>query len=176
MERTLIVYYSRTGTARQAAQELAAQSGWPLAEISDHTSRTGLLGDVRCVFDVLLHRHVLYRYAGPALDQCQRLVVVAPIWVGHLASPMRSFLRDNLPLTCKTSVICVMARQGGFNAAEEIARLAAQAPSPVLALRQCDILSGEALQDLRAFAAQVEAANARTGTAQRPAWLSPKEA
>ncbi|MDF3888689.1 flavodoxin family protein [Cupriavidus basilensis] len=176
MEKVLIVYYSRTGTARQAAEELAAYSGWPLAEVSDQSSRVGLLGDARCVFDILLHRHVSYRYAGPALDECQRLVIVAPIWVGHLAAPMRSFLRDHLPLACETSVICVMARQGAFRAAEEVARLAAAPPSPVLALRQSEVASGAAQHDLRAFADQVEAANGRTGTAQRPAWLSPKEA
>ncbi|AJG19321.1 flavodoxin family protein [Cupriavidus basilensis] len=176
MEKILIVYYSRTGTARQAAEELAAQSGWPLAEVGDQASRSGLLGDARCVLDILLQRHVGYRYAGPALDDCQRLVIVAPIWVGHLAAPMRSFLRDHMPLACKTSVICVMARQGAFRAAEEIARLATQPPSPVLALRQADVASGAATQALRAFAEQVEAANGRSGAAQRPAWLSPKEA
>ncbi|GAB7540581.1 flavodoxin family protein [Cupriavidus sp. 8B] len=176
MEKILIVYYSRTGTSRQAAEELAAHTGWPIAEVGDQVSRAGLLGDARCVLDVLLQRHVGYRYAGPSLDECQQIVIVAPIWVGHLAAPMRSFLRDSLPLTCKTSVICVMARQGGFNAAEEVARLASEAPSPVIALRQSDVNSGAALQALRAFAEQVEAANARTGTAQRPAWLSPREA
>ena len=82
MEKVLIVYYSRTGTARQAAEELAAHTGWPLAEVSDQASRAGLLGDARCVLDILLQRHVGYRYAGPAVDECQRLVIVAPIWVG----------------------------------------------------------------------------------------------
>ncbi|MGO4813491.1 hypothetical protein AB4156_28550 [Cupriavidus sp. 2MCAB6] len=176
MEDILIVYYSRTGTARQAAEALAAYSGWPLAEVSDQTSRAGLLGDARCVFDIVLHRRVGYRYAGPALDKCRRLVIVAPVWVGHLAAPMRSFLRDHLPLTCETSVICVMARQGAFTAAAEVSRLAAAPSSPVLALRQSEVASGAALPDLRAFADQVEAANGRAGSAQRPAWLSPKEA
>ncbi|EHP40038.1 hypothetical protein OR16_28059 [Cupriavidus basilensis OR16] len=176
MEKILIVYYSRTGTARQAAQALAAHTGWPLAEVSDLSSRAGLRGDARCVLDILLQRHVGYRYAGPAVDECQRLVIVAPIWVGHLAAPMRSFLRDSMPLCCKTSVICVMARQGAFKGAEEIARLATEPPSPVLALRQGDVASGAALQDLRAFAEQVDAANGRAVVAQRPAWLSPREA
>ncbi|MGO4331800.1 flavodoxin family protein [Cupriavidus sp. 2TAF22] len=176
MEKILIVYYSRTGTSRQAAEELAAHTGWPIAEVGDQVSRAGLLGDARCVLDVLLQRHVGYRYAGPSLDEYQQIVIVAPVWVGHLAAPMRSFLRDRLPLTCKTSVVCVMARQGGFNAAEEVARLASEAPSPVIALRQSNVASGAALQALRAFAAQVEAASARADTAQRPAWLSPKEA
>ncbi|WP_420993734.1 flavodoxin family protein [Cupriavidus sp. 30B13] len=170
-----IVYYSRTGTARQVAEDLAAVTGWPLAEVGDLASRAGLSGDVRCVIDNLLQRHVGYRYAGPAPAECRRLVIVAPVWIGKLAAPMRSFLRDRAPLACETSVICVMARQGAFNAAEEIARLGKTPPAPVLALRQSDVVSGTAQQALRTFADQVAAASGQGG-AQRPAWISPNEA
>ncbi|WP_454720829.1 MULTISPECIES: flavodoxin family protein [Cupriavidus] len=173
---TQIVYYSRTGTARQVAEDLAALTGWPLAEVSDVESRAGLAGDLRCVIDNLLLRRVAYRYAGPAPADCRRLVIVAPVWIGKLASPMRSFLRECAPLACETSVICVMSRQGAFNAAEEIARLGRTPPSPVLALRQSDVVTGTVQQSLRTFADQVEAAAGGQRGAQRPAWISPNEA
>ena len=56
MEKNLIVYYSRTGTARQVAELMAAQSGWQLAEVSDAYPRAGFLGDLRCVIETLFHK------------------------------------------------------------------------------------------------------------------------
>ena len=54
MSRTLIVYYSRTGTARLVAELMAAQSGWQLTEVTDARPRAGFLGDVRCVIETML--------------------------------------------------------------------------------------------------------------------------
>lgn len=50
----LIIYYSRTGVTHRAAEQLAATSGWPVAEVTDETSRSGFGGDARCILDVLL--------------------------------------------------------------------------------------------------------------------------
>ncbi|MGT2434405.1 BON domain-containing protein [Cupriavidus basilensis] len=55
MEKKLIVYYSRTGTARQVAEQMAAQSGWQLAEVTDEHPRAGFLGDARCVIETVFH-------------------------------------------------------------------------------------------------------------------------
>jgi len=97
MEKKLIVYYSRTGTARQVAEQMAAQSGWQLAEVTDEHPRAGFLGDARCVLETVFHARAKYRYEGPPLDDVEHVIVIAPIWMGHLASPMRDFLADQLP-------------------------------------------------------------------------------
>lgn len=147
MEKKLIVYYSRTGTARQVAEQMAAQSGWQLAEVTDEHPRAGFLGDARCVIETVFHARAKYRYEGPPLGEVEHVVVIAPIWMGHLASPMRDFLADQLPASTHLSVICVMAARGAFRAVEEIMRITATIPAPVLALFQRDVLSGLSLDD-----------------------------
>ena len=163
MEKNLIVYYSRTGTARQVAELMAAQSGWQLAEVSDEYPRAGFLGDLRCMIE-------------PPLDEVDQVVVLAPIWMRHLASPMRDFLADQSPFSANLSVICVMASRGAFSAMEEIARITSAIPAPVLALCQRDVLSGLSQQEISGFIEQVQTAGKWDQSKRRPAWLSPTEA
>ena len=172
----LIVYYSRTGTARQVAETLAALSGWGLAEVRDETPRAGLFGDLRCVFDMLLHRAPAYRYEGPLPGGCNHVVVVAPVWLGRLAAPMRKFLLDHAPFSCSLSAVCVMASRRGFRAEDDIAHLTGKTPAPALVLKQRDVQSGAAAEPLAAFAAGLRTRQATPEAILRPAWISPREA
>jgi len=176
VEKNLIVYYSRTGTARQTAELIAAQSGWPLAEVSDVRPRAGFAGDLRCILEVVLHKRAPYRYEGPPLEGFDHVIVLAPVWMGRLASPMRDFLKDRLPFPAPLAVVCVMAARGAFNAVEDIARITSIIPAPVLALCQRDVSSGISHEAIAGFIDQVKAAGRWSASKRRPAWLSPSEA
>jgi len=176
MNDTALVIYSRTGTTRLVARLLSDRLDCPIFEITDQVSRAGVMGDLRCVLDNVFRRDVAYCYTGPALDDYRKLVVMAPVWVGHLAAPMRCFLREHRHYGQKLAGIAVMASSGGFRAAEEIATIMGCTPSPVLVLSQRDIVSGNAQADLDGFAAALEQAPTVSTTSPRPAWLSPNEA
>lgn len=175
MENTVIVFYSRTGTTRQVAEQLAAQLGAEVHEVRDVRSRAGLAGDVRCVVDNLLQRHVAYAYDGRPLAAYDQVVLLTPIWIGRLAAPMRSFLADHGRVQGRLAVVCLMASRGAFNAIEEVARLSGKVPQPVLALLQRQVQTGEAREMLDGFVGQIAAAAQADGGARR-AWLSPHEA
>ncbi len=177
MNDIAVIFYSRSGTTRLAAQMLADRLDCPLFEVEDAVSRAGFRGDLRCVIDNLLRRHVPYRYAGPPLSEYANLVFMAPVWVGHLAAPMRSFLRDQRPFTPGVAAAAVMAARGGFRAAEEIAEALGRPPHPVIVLLQRDVVSGDARADIDAFAtALISQPTTDPGVSRRPAWLSPNEA
>ncbi|SDD82299.1 Flavodoxin [Cupriavidus sp. YR651] len=176
MPDNVIVYYSRTGTTRQVAEDLASRTGWPLAEIQDVRSRAGLSGDLRCVLDNLFRRRPAYRYNGQSLATCKSVVVLAPVWVGHVAAPLRSFLHDQAPFQGRLAAVCVMAARGGFNAAEEIAQASGKLPQPTLVVLQRDVASGAAAQELSGFVENLLHGAAEEGGAPRRAWLSPNEA
>ncbi|CAH0355895.1 hypothetical protein [Aquabacterium sp. CECT 9606] len=89
----LMICYSRTGTTLTVARLLAAMAGWQLALIEDVAPRAGWVGDVRCVWDALLKRKPPYHYIGPPPGRFDHVVLMSPIWMGRLASPMRSYLR-----------------------------------------------------------------------------------
>jgi len=180
MSQVLIAYYSRTGTARQVAQQLQQLSGWPIGEVRDVRPRAGFAGDLRCVIDSLFARSGPFTFDGPALESADHLVVVAPIWVDGLASPMRAMLRQCRAGTAArpagpVSLVCVMSRGGAFRAADEVASIVGAVPAPVLGLKQSDVLSGNVLASLQSLVDNVTALDAER-VVTRPIWLSPAAA
>jgi len=143
MRHTAIIYYSRSGTARMAAERLSAYCDLPVHEVRDRVPRVGLAGDLRCVLDAWLRRSPAYDYAGPPLEALARVVIVAPVWMRTLAAPMRAFLRDQAPLRAELSLVLVMSGDGGERAAADAAAAGGRLPGCVVMLRQYDVLAGE---------------------------------
>jgi len=179
MDRNLIVFYSRTGTTRQAAQQLQQLTQWPIAEVRELRARVGFSGDLRCVIDSLLARPAPFVYEGPALGDYDRVVLLTPIWLGHMASPLRGFLADQFHDVRKArpalSLVCVMGGRGAFRAAAEVATIADHCPAPTLALREDEVLSGASFKSLQSLVASVQALES-TSKGFRPHWLSPEAA
>jgi hypothetical protein len=172
MGKILVVSYTHTGTSRQLAQTLARVQGWSAAEI---TEVRGGRGDWRCVLDSLLRRRPAIRYDGPAVDEFDAVVLVAPIWMYRLAGPMRSFVsqyRDRLPAV---AVVSAMGGRGAPNAVAEIGRLLRRSPILSTAFTAREVDDGSCAARLKAFGEAVDRAVASTEVL-RPATLSPQTA
>lgn len=170
MNDLLVVYYSRSGTARQVAETLAHRGQGHIGEIRDAHPRLGLWGDVRCVVDELFDRLPAIRYTGPSPSRFGTIVLVAPVWMRRLACPMRTFLREHPLKPDRLGCIFVMAREGGFNAMQAMADLTQTPVQASLVLRQQQVLTGGADADLERF---LEAILAPGEPAQRPVELCP---
>lgn len=173
MNEVLVVYYSRTGTSRQVAQQLARMAKGHLGEIVDKVPRVGLWGDMRCIVDALLHRTPRMRYSGPVPSHYRSIILVAPVWMRHVAAPVRSFLRRGLPLPQRLGIVCVMAREGGYRAVQEMADGARSVPLSTLVLQQRKVLDGSATVELQRFLQDFSTAG-RVERPVRPVELSPR--
>ncbi|MGN8081361.1 flavodoxin family protein [Variovorax sp. 22077] len=173
MSNVLVIVYSYTGTSRRVAELLCSQQNWPLASITEVQPRAGGLGSLRCVIDSLLRRRPAIRYDGPPPTDFDAVVLVSPIWLLQLASPMRAFVarqRGRLP---DVAVLSVMGGQGAPNAAAEIARILDRAPilSSSVTMREVD--DGSCAARLQAFGTAVRDAEASHDVV-RPVTLSPQ--
>jgi len=93
--KTLIVYYSRGGNTKKAAEDLAAELGADLAEIREDRPRKGLFGFLRSGMESSFKKIVPYRPLTADPAKYERVIVATPVWAGNLSSPMRSYLNDN---------------------------------------------------------------------------------
>lgn len=125
--KVLVVSYSHTGTCRRVRQALCRQPRWVEAEVVE--LRAGR-SNWRCMLDSLLRRSPAIQYKGPAPEEFDIVVLIAPIWVNQLAGPMRSFVRsyrDSLPDA--VAFVSVMGSSGGLNALAEVTRLLGRSPA-----------------------------------------------
>jgi len=138
MDSILVVFYSNTGNSRRLAQLLSTQKGWPTGEVVEQHPRSSML---RSVLDSLLRRRPAVQYKGPDPTGFRTVVLVAPIWMYRLASPMRTFVHDWRKQLDRVAVLVTMGRRGGSNAAAEIGNILGH--DPVLS----EVVTARAIED-----------------------------
>ena len=90
----LIVYYSRSGTSRIVADTLKEQLACNIEGIHSTKDREGFLGVLTCVFDQLLNRDDTLQPLEKNPNNYNPVILVSPVWVGKLASPARTFIKQ----------------------------------------------------------------------------------
>ena len=172
MGKVLVVMYSYTGTCRRLSELLCSQQGWPMGEVTDARPRAGVLGTLRCLLDSWLRRQPSIRYNGPAPGDFDAVVLVAPIWAGQLAGPMRSFVasrRDSLP---KVAVVPVMGGSGAPNVIAEISASIDRAPVQCAAFTTREVVDGSCAARLLAFGDSVQEATDSAAVTRPIVWSS----
>ena len=130
MKRGLIVCYSRSGYTASLAQELATMTGWDCMEVKDLHPRDGVWGQLRCIWDVLLHRHPGIEMYDRPVQGYETVVLAAPVWLQSLASPMRTFIARHRGHFSAVAYACTYGGRGAEKAAQQAADLAG---APLLA-------------------------------------------
>jgi len=114
--RPLIIYYSRLGTTRTIARELARNLNSEIEEIISNKNRHGLW-TVNCVFDQLFDRDddvvPLYR----DVREYNPVIIAGPIWIHRFASPLSTLLKS-LDLRGKDMYVLV-TNQGNYSEKDE---------------------------------------------------------
>lgn len=145
--RTLILFYSRSGTTASAAHRLAEQLEADIGEIVCDRYRFPFLGYARAGHDSL--KRVLPPITMPSqrIASYDRLILGTPIWTSYPAAPMRAFLSQN---TDWPEHIAVFVTYGGHSqpdkALKEMASMLPRDAEARLALHADDITEGRILE------------------------------
>lgn len=97
--KTLILYYSRTGTTDLVAQALAAELDAKLARITCRKYRGGWFRYLLAGYDSVKGRLPSIEVPDLNFMDFDRVILGTPIWTSYPALPMRAFLsgRPELP-------------------------------------------------------------------------------
>lgn len=120
MSRILVVFHSRTGTARKIALGLANAHDWAIGEIRPHRPAQPFAS---CLAQALLRLRPAIDYQGPDPAAFDLVVLVSPVWCGTLSGPMRSFLHHYGTRIRAHAVFMVMGGSGAPAASQAIDRI-----------------------------------------------------
>jgi len=114
--KPLIIYYSRLGTTRTVAREMAQNLKCEIEEIISNENRHGLW-TVNCVFDQLLDwdDDVVPLYHD--VTAYNPVIIAGPIWIHRFATPLRTILKS-MDLRGK-DVYVVVTNQGNYSEKDE---------------------------------------------------------
>ncbi|WP_422122054.1 flavodoxin family protein [Planococcus sp. X10-3] len=87
--KPLIVYYSHSGNNEKLALELRDRISCDMYEIKEKKKRR----DLAILFDVLMKRKSHLAPIEFNVSDYRPIILIAPVWAGKIASPMRTFIQ-----------------------------------------------------------------------------------
>ena len=131
--RTLVVYYSRSGSTAMIAGALALAVGATMRELVDRSSRAGLLGRVLAA---LAGRSA--RLVDPDFDVSayETIVLLTPVWAGRPTPAANAFLRMANVAGKKMLIVAVGASVENPGAVTRLEKMATAAGALLIGVRQ----------------------------------------
>jgi len=111
--KVLVVYYSRSGHTRQAAEMLAEKLSADLQELVDRSSRKGLIGWLKSGRDAVKEKEAELAPLERRPEDYDLIVVGTPVWASHPAPAVRTFLAAHDLTGKRAAFFCTMSARGG---------------------------------------------------------------
>ena len=148
---TLVVYFSRHGHTRRAAQLIAEQCGAETEEIFDGIDRRGVIGYLRSLAEAVLRLPVPIQPSLRSPRDYDTVIIGTPVWAWHLASPVRAYLGRHRGRFRRVAFFCCHRGWGSGPVLQEVARLCARPPTATLSLSHLDVAQGSHRSSLSRF-------------------------
>ena len=90
--KTLIVYYSRSGKSEIIAKDLQNKTGCDIDKIE--YAKKNKVSYIGAIFEALGRKTTQIKGAAHNPGDYDRIIFVTPIWVGRMATPVRSYMAE----------------------------------------------------------------------------------
>jgi flavodoxin len=157
--KALVVFYSRSGNTRKAAEAIAEATGCDLEEIVDKKSRSGPLGYLLAGRDALFRMLTSIRESQKDPSIYDLVIVGTPVWSFTLPPPVRAYLSRHKDELRKAAFFCTHGGSGGKGAFGEMERLCGKKPEAVLEIKENEVAGGTYVSKARGFAKKIMAAS-----------------
>lgn len=153
--KAIIVFYSRTGMTRKAADTLSKILRCDVEELVDKKSRKGLFGYLRSGREAVKKElgEIEATKKNPMLYDI--IIVGTPIWASNISSPVRTYLSNNKGKCKKAAFFCVMGGKSFGKAFVEMEYLCSKKPVAILGLRKGEVVKDEHVPKLKEFAKEI---------------------
>ena len=97
-DKTLIVYYSRTGKTRLLCDVLQQHISSDLLEVNpvdEERYQPGRIGYYTAAFDSVFNRYIPIEPEQPDFSPYSSIIIVSPVWNWKMSAPIRSLIHNN---------------------------------------------------------------------------------
>jgi len=153
--RALIVFYSRTGMTRKAADTLSKILKADVEEIVDKKNRKGLFGYLRSGREAALRIPAWIDKPKNDASLYDTIIIGTPVWASNMSSPVRAYIEENLAKFKKVAFFCTMGGSGNQNIFYSMQELCGKKPVAVVTLRKREIKKDYYQHKLEGFAEEI---------------------
>ncbi|MGZ7117051.1 MAG: flavodoxin family protein [Methanobacterium sp.] len=90
--KTLVVFYSRTGTTRRVAEEISENLDGDMEELRDKQNRSGAAGYMRSLINALRRTPADLEDIKNDPSIYELVIIGTPIWAGKISTPIRAYI------------------------------------------------------------------------------------
>ena len=120
--KTLIVYYTRTGTTKIAADALAKELSADVEEIKDSVDYSGVFGYMKAGRDALRKKESVIQEHKYDPAKYELVVIGTPVWAGLCAPAVRAYIKNHKQFFKNAAAFTTQGgakRQGVFDEIKE---------------------------------------------------------
>lgn len=139
MKPAIVIVFSLGGHTRRMGAQIAERLGCPMLEIGEPRPRRGALVWLRCGFEALFGSLPTIEPIDRDLREFSLVIVGTPVWVGHVSSPMRSFLARHRGEIRSLAAFCTMGGHDPANTFADIASTCGRTPLATLAISEREL-------------------------------------
>ena len=150
--RTLVVFYSRTGTTQNVAHAIREELGCDIDVIREDQRRGGVLGYMRSALDGTFQRPAVLRRMIRDLSHYDLVIVGTPIWSASVSAPVRSYLEANRDRLRRVAFFCTHGGSGSARALRQMEEICGRHPLVTMVLRTEEVRQDAFGPKIRAFA------------------------
>jgi flavodoxin len=154
--KSIVVFYSRTGTTRQIGEALARLLACDYEELVDTKKRSGPLGFVAAGRDAQAKKMTTLADIkhDPALYDL--VILGTPVWGGTLSSAVRTYISANKSKFKRVAFFCTLGGTESKHLFDEMEALCEQHPVDILAVSQQEVKKEAYQGKLRQFAYRLD--------------------
>ncbi len=153
--KNLVVFYSRTGTTRKAAEAISGLLNCDMDEIIDTRDRSGLLGYISAGRDASTKQLAEIKELKKNPKAYETVIIGTPVWAFTLSAPVRTYIYQNKESFKKVAFFCTMAGSEPEPIFREMESLCGKKPLSVLGLRASEVAGNNYLGRVREFVRKI---------------------
>lgn len=157
--KTLVVYYSRSGVTRSAAEAIAKVLGADLEEIVDLTDRRGALGYLRAGRDAALKRPTVIHPPIRQPKDYDLVIIGTPVWAFTMAPAVRTWIGMHKAQISHVALLCTMGGSGDKRTFTHLEQACGHTPVATLSLLEADVCKHAASGAIETFCAACRRGN-----------------
>ncbi|MBU0650663.1 hypothetical protein KKC59_02005 [bacterium] len=96
MNKSLVIYYSRTGNTKYAAEIIQKKCNADIEEIVENKNRKGVFGFIIAGMDAVLKRKSVVSSLSKNIDDYSDIYIGCPVWANGMPPAMKSFLEKTV--------------------------------------------------------------------------------
>lgn len=127
-KKILLVYYSRSGKTKKAAEYLCSSINCTLEEINDTKDRKGLLGFIKSGRDAIKGNTTSLAALKYNPSDFDLIILATPVWASHLSTPIRTYIKDNKEYLKRVAVFSTQAGSKDNLVFSDISELTGESP------------------------------------------------